>query len=99
MISCSSPQRVLFRRSVIVQKSQSSEMGTSCTPAHSYSYLLMQFLEEFNFIHEGLDLALQFQARKGGVIHILPQGEGAGGGGKQRLVRTPASCPPLSMLI
>lgn len=35
------------------------------------TYFIVHLLEEFNFIHQGLDLPLQLQTGQCGIVHIL----------------------------
>lgn len=35
------------------------------------TYLIMQLLEEFNLIHQRLNLPFQVKTRQSGIIHIL----------------------------
>lgn len=39
--------------------------------SHNITHFIMDLLEEFNLIHQRLDLPLKLQASQRGIIHIL----------------------------
>lgn len=48
--------------------------ATACSVrdrSHNIAHFIMDLLEEFNLIHQGLDLPLKLQASQRGIIHIL----------------------------